>query len=199
MACTRILVHSSCLDETLKHLEDQASQIVVGDPYGDQTQVGPLISQPHLEKVLGYLEIARAEGEIVCGGEQIQPDGLPGHFLTPAIVTGLPISSPVVQDDIFGPVLSVETYDDENQAIALANATPYGLAASVWTTSLDTAMAAGRRIEAGTVWINGYNKNTAEMPSGGVKNSGLGRTRGIEGIEEFTVLKNIHLSLPDAS
>jgi acyl-CoA reductase-like NAD-dependent aldehyde dehydrogenase len=101
----------------------------------------------------------------------------------------------VVQDDIFGPVLTVEAFHDEMEAIALANATPYGLATAVWTTSLDTALRVGRKVQAGTVWINGYNKNSPEIPSGGVKNSGLGRTRGVEGIEEFTVLKNIHFSL----
>ncbi len=116
--------------------------------------------------------------------------------MTPAIVTGLAPTSAVIQDDIFGPpVLSVESYDEESEAVALANATAYGLATAVWTTSLDTAMRVGRKIAAGTVWINGYSKNTPELPSGGVKNSGLGRTRGIEGMEEFTVLKSIHFSL----
>ena len=195
MACTRVLVHTSCFDQAVKHLEAQASQLVVGDPREDATQVGPLISEAQLAKVANYLEIASAEGEIVYGGEQIHPAGLPGHFVTPAIVTGLAPTSAVVQDDIFGPVLTVEAYHDETEAIALANATPYGLAAAVWTTSLDTALRVGRKVQAGTVWINGYNKNTAEIPSGGVKNSGLGRTRGVEGMEEFTVLKNIHFSL----
>ena len=195
MACTRVLVHSSCFDRAVKYLEDEASRLVVGDPREDGTQVGPLISEAQLAKVAHYLEIASAEGEIVYGGEQIHPAGLPGHFVTPAIVTGLAPTSAVVQDDIFGPVLTVEAYHDETEAIALANATPYGLATAVWTTSLDTALRVSRKVQAGTVWINGYNMKTAEIPSGGVKSSGLGRARGIEGMEEFTVLKNIHFSL----
>lgn len=196
-ACTRILVHVSRIDEAVKHLKAQAQQVVVGDPRKDATQVGPLISHAHLAKVARYLEIASADGEVVCGGERIMPEGLPGHFVTPAIVTGLPTTSPVVQEDIFGPVLTVEAYHDEDEAIDLANATPYGLTAAVWTASLDTAVRAGRKIQAGTVWVNGYNKNSSEIPSGGVKSSGLGRTRGIESIEEFTVLKNIHFSVQE--
>ncbi|KDE97281.1 Glycine betaine aldehyde dehydrogenase [uncultured Mycobacterium sp.] len=195
MACTRILVHSSCFERAVKYLEAEAGKLIVGDPREHGTQVGPLISANQLAKVGSYLEIARDEGKIVCGGTRIQPGGLPGHFVTPAIVTGLAPTSAVIQDDIFGPVLSVESYDEESEAVALANATAYGLATAVWTTSLDTAMRVGRKIAAGTVWINGYSKNTPELPSGGVKNSGLGRTRGIEGMEEFTVLKSIHFSL----
>jgi acyl-CoA reductase-like NAD-dependent aldehyde dehydrogenase len=194
-ACTRVLVHSSCLDQAVKHLAVQAQQIMVGDPRNDATQVGPLISRAHLARVAHYLELASADGEVVHGGEQIHPDGLPGYFLTPAIIAGVPTTSPVVQDDIFGPVLTVEAYEDEQEAIALANATRFGLTAAVWTASLDTALRAGRKIQAGTVWINGYNKKATEIPSGGMKNSGLGRTRGVEGIEEFTVLKNIHMSI----
>lgn len=196
-ACTRVLVHSSCFDQAIKHLETEARSVVVGDPSKDATQVGPLISHAQLAKVTRYLEIASTEGEIICGGSRIQPDSLPGYFLTPAVVTGLSPTSRVIQDDIFGPVLTVETYHDEDEAIALANATPFGLTAAVWTNSIDAAMRAARRIQAGTIWINGYNKNTTEIPSGGMKDSGLGRTRGIEAIEEFTELKNIHLSIAE--
>jgi betaine-aldehyde dehydrogenase len=196
MACTRILVQSSRYDEAVSYLTERAATLTVGDPRRDDTTLGPLISHAQFEKVRHYLDIAAKDGTVV-GGEPVHPDGLPGHFLTPAVVTGLPVTSAVVQDDIFGPVLSVESFDTEEEGIALANATPYGLAAAVWTSSLDTAWRASRKIQAGSVWINGYNRNVPEIPSGGYKLSGLGRTRGIEGIEEFTELKHIHFSVGD--
>ncbi|MCW8379719.1 aldehyde dehydrogenase family protein [Streptomyces justiciae] len=196
MACTRILVHASRYDEAVAFLTERAATLVVGDPRKEATTLGPLVSRAHFDKVRHYLDIAAKDGT-VSGGEQVHPDGLPGYFLTPAVVTGLPVTSAVVQDDIFGPVLSVEPFDKEEEGIALANATPYGLAAAVWTSDLNTAWRAGRRIQAGSVWINGYQRNAPEIPSGGYKLSGLGRTRGIEGVEEFTELKHIHFSVGD--
>lgn len=195
MACTRILVHSSRYEEALAYLTEHVRQLKVGDPRREDTQLGPVISRAQLDKVRHYLDLAAADGTVVTGGEPLHPDGLPGYFLTPAIVTDLPVTSRVVQDDIFGPVLSVEAFDTEQDAVELANATPYGLATAVWTRDLDTAWRAGRRVQAGSVWINGYNRNAPEIPSGGYKLSGLGRTRGIEGLEEFTELKNIHFSV----
>ncbi|SFO28352.1 succinylglutamic semialdehyde dehydrogenase [Pseudonocardia ammonioxydans] len=195
MACTRILVQAPRYEEALARLTELAGGLVVGDPRKETTDLGPLVSRAQLDKVRRYLDIAATDGTIVTGGEPVAPDGLPGHFLTPALVTGLPVSSPVVQDDIFGPVISVEPFDSEEEGIALANATPFGLAASVWTSNVDTAWRAGRGIRAGAVWVNGYNRNALEIPSGGAKLSGLGRTRGVEGIEQFTELKNIHFSV----
>lgn len=195
MACTRLLVHATHYEESVDYLARHAPQLTVGDPRQEITKLGPLISRAQFDKVRRYVDVAAQDGEIVSGGRQVHPDGLAGYFLTPAIVTGLPASSAVVQDDIFGPVLSVERFDTEEEAVALANATPYGLAAAVWTSSLDTAFRVGRRIQAGSVWVNGYNRNTPEIPSGGFKHSGLGRTRGIEGIEQFTELKHIHFAV----
>jgi acyl-CoA reductase-like NAD-dependent aldehyde dehydrogenase len=129
------------------------------------------------------------------GGDPAHPDGLPGHFLTPALVTDVDVSSPLVQEDIFGPVLVLESYADEDQAVELSNATPFGLAASVWSRDASRGFAVARELKAGTVWLNGYNRSYAEMPSGGMRMSGLGRTRGLEGLEQFTELKHIHFSL----
>jgi len=100
-----------------------------------------------------------------------------------------------VQDDIFGPLLTLEIYDGEDDGVALVNATPFGLAAAVWTQDLSRGLSLARQVDAGTVWVNGYNHSYAEMPSGGVRMSGLGRTRGIEGVEQFTELKHVHFSL----
>jgi betaine-aldehyde dehydrogenase len=195
MACTRVLVHASRYEEAVSFLTERAGQLVVGDPRKEATALGLLISQGLFEKVRRYLEIAAADGTITTGGQPAHPDGLPGWFLTPTIVTGLPASSPVIQEDIFGPVLSVEPFMTEDEAVALANVTPYGLATAVWRSSVDTAWRAARCIQAGTVWVNEYNRNSQEIPSGGYKLSGLGRTRGIEGLEEFTELQNIHFSV----
>jgi acyl-CoA reductase-like NAD-dependent aldehyde dehydrogenase len=125
----------------------------------------------------------------------VHPEGLDGHFLSPALVTDLELASPVIQEDIFGPVLTLETFADESDAVVIANGTPFGLAAAVWTSDLSRGLSLARGIKAGTVWVNGYNHSYAEMPSGGVRMSGLGRTRGVEGIEQFTELKHIHFSL----
>lgn len=195
MACTRILVQSSRYDEAVAYLVDRAANLTIGNPRRDNTALGPLISRAQFDKVRHYLDVAATDGTIVTGGEQVNPEGLPGYFLSPAIVTGLPVTSAVVQNDIFGPVLSVESFETEEEAIALANATPYGLADAVWTGSVDTAWRVARRMQAGSVWINGYNLKSPEIPSGGYKLSGLGRTRGIEGIEQFTELKHIHFSI----
>ncbi|RBM17734.1 aldehyde dehydrogenase [Prauserella sp. PE36] len=194
MACTRILVQAPRYDEAVVRLTELAADLTVGDPRKETTTLGPLISRTQFDKVRHYLDVAATDGTIVTGGEAVHPDGLPGHFLTPALVTGLPVDSAVVQEDIFGPVISVESFDTVEDGVALANATPFGLAAAVWTSDIDTAWQASRRIRAGSVWVNGYNRNAPEIPSGGHKLSGLGRTRGVEGIEQFTELKNIHFS-----
>jgi betaine-aldehyde dehydrogenase len=196
MACTRILVQREVFDETVDRLHAALSGFAVGDPRKPDTVVGPLISARQRERVESFVDQARTRGTVI-GGERVQPDGLPGHFMTPALVTGVPVDSPVVQEDIFGPVVTVEPFTDERDAIALANATPFGLAASVWTADVHTAWRVSRDVEAGTVWVNGYNRSYPEMPSGGYKSSGVGRTRGIEGLEQFTEIKHVHFSVPE--
>jgi acyl-CoA reductase-like NAD-dependent aldehyde dehydrogenase len=168
----------------------------VGDPVDDATQVGPLISPTAGERVAAQLAAAASHVRIVAGGQRVQVDGLAGYFLSPTVVTDLAPDSPLVQEDLFAPVVTVEAFDDEAQAVRLANATPYGLAAGVWTSDVGRAWRVARAIEAGTVWVNGWNKSYPEMPSGGYKSSGMGRTRGVEGIEQFTDLKHIHFSVP---
>ncbi|MPZ67767.1 MAG: aldehyde dehydrogenase family protein [Pseudonocardiaceae bacterium] len=120
------------------------------------------------------------------------PDDLPGHFVTPSVVTEVHLDSPLVQEDLFGPLLTVEPFDDETSVLRSANVTPYGLAASVWTGDGDRAWRVAWSLQAGTVRVNGYNRSYPEMPSGGYGSSGLGRTRGIEGLEQFTELKHVH-------
>lgn len=195
MACTRVLVHQDQVGEAERILRQAVAAMAPTNPLNPAAALGPLIGAAAMEKVSGYLDLARKEARLVTGGEQVHPDGLPGHFLTPALVTDVAVTSPLVQDDIFGPVLMLEPYSTPDHGIELSNATPFGLAASVWSRDISRAMSVARQLKAGTVWVNGYNRSYAEMPSGGMRMSGLGRTRGLEGLEQFTELKHIHLSL----
>lgn len=191
MACTRVLVHRSQFDATVAALQDVLDDLVVGDPADPATEVGPLIGEPAFTKVSGYLDRAREEKVLITGGDRVEVPGLDGYFLRPALVAGADTASPLVQEDIFGPVLGVESYETSPEAVALVNATPFGLAASVWGPDATLARAVADRIDAGTVWINQYNKSFPEIPSGGFKMSGLGRTRGAAGIDQFTEIKAV--------
>lgn len=195
MACTRVLVHQDQLAAAEKILHDAFSHLTPSDPRRPDSLLGPLVSEAAMEKVSGYVDLARRDARLVVGGEQVHPDGLPGHFLVPALVADVDPNSPLVQDDIFGPLLTLESYGNDEDALALSNATPFGLAASVWSRDLSRAISTARRLQAGTVWVNGYNRSYAEMPSGGVRMSGLGRTRGVDGLAQFSELKHIHLSV----
>ncbi|MGC5628174.1 aldehyde dehydrogenase family protein [Georgenia sp. Z1344] len=195
MACTRVLVHEDQIGEVSQRLTELVSGLTVGDPRDPSADLGPLISQAAFEKVESYVDIARRDATVVVGGEQVHPDGAAGYFLSPSLVTDVDPASVLVQDDIFGPVLLLESYRDEASALELVNATPFGLAASVWSRDAGHALAVARGVKAGTVWINGYNRSYAETPSGGYGMSGLGRTRGVEGIEQFTEVKHVHISL----
>jgi acyl-CoA reductase-like NAD-dependent aldehyde dehydrogenase len=195
MACTRVLVHQDQASQAEEILRSILGTLRPGDPRTAGAHLGPLISAAALEKVSGFVDLARRTGRVVVGGDMVHPEGLDGHFLSPALVTDLELASPVIQEDIFGPVLTLETFADESDAVVIANGTPFGLAAAVWTSDLSRGLSLARGIKAGTVWVNGYNHSYAEMPSGGVRMSGLGRTRGVEGIEQFTELKHIHFSL----
>lgn len=195
MACTRVLVERPVYAQVLDKLVCGAAGLVVGDPAASDTRLGPMVSAAQAERVEHYLDIARREATVLTGGEWVHPAGLPGHFVTPAVVTGAALDRPLVQDDIFGPVLLVEPFDTEADAVAGANATSYGLVSAVWTSSLDRAWRVGRALHAGTVWVNGFNRSYPEMPSGGYGSSGWGRTRGIEGVEQFTEIKHLHFSV----
>jgi len=195
MACTRVLVHEDQLAQAEKVHRETLAGTAPADPRDPSAALGPLIGPAALEKVTGYLDLARRDARLVTGGDEVHPDGLRGHFLTPALVTDVEVSSPLVQEDIFGPVLMLESYATADDGVRLSIATPFGLAASVWSRDTGRAFSVARELKAGTVWVNGYNRSYAEMPSGGMRMSGLGRTRGLEGLEQFTELKHIHLSL----
>ncbi|SBT46703.1 aldehyde dehydrogenase family protein [Micromonospora narathiwatensis] len=195
MACTRVLVARPAYRDVLEGLTDGLDHVRVGHPGDPATGMGPLVSPAAGERLARTLADARARHE-VHGGQRVHLDGLPGYFVRPAVVSAVTPESPVVQRELFAPVVTVEPFDDEAEAVRLVNATEYGLAASVWTRDVHRAWRIARGIEAGTVWVNGYNHSYPETPSGGFKSSGVGRTRGVAGVEQFTELKHIHFAVP---
>jgi betaine-aldehyde dehydrogenase len=156
--------------------------------------MGPVASEAQLERVMRYIQLGSDSARLVTGGRRLGGDPFGnGYFLAPTVFTDIEQDSPLVQDEIFGPVLVVQTFTEEDDAIALANGTAYGLAAGVWTSDVDRALRVSRRLRAGTVWVNSYNRLAPEVETGGYKESGIGRASGIEGIREYTEIKNIHL------
>ena len=193
MAATRILVQDSIFDEVRERLTGIAEGLKVGPGTDPDSEMGPVISRKQLDSIHAAVEEGVASGgELTAGGERLEDGNLKaGCFYAPTILSDLPRQSPAVQKEIFGPVLSLERFHDEDEACESANGTPYGLVASLWTENHNRAERVARRIEAGTVWINTYLRMFPEAESGGMKESGLGRSRGRAGIEEYMEIKHI--------
>lgn len=192
MASSRILVQRPVYQRVLDMVCDRVSALRAGDPGDEDSDLGPLISAEQARRVSGFVELARTEGSLLLGGTAPGGLDLPGAFLSPAVVGGEQIHPRLRTEEIFGPLVTVEPFETDREGIDLANATRYGLAASVWTRDVTRGWRASRALQFGTVWVNGYNRLFAEVPSGGSKDSGMGRTRGLEGINEFTELKHIN-------
>jgi aminomuconate-semialdehyde/2-hydroxymuconate-6-semialdehyde dehydrogenase len=192
-------VEAKVYDEFLARFVPRVSALVVGDPLEPSTEIGAVASAAHRAKIEGYLELARAEGgEILCGGGR--PDGLPsrcrdGFFLRPTVIAGLPMACRVNQEEIFGPVVTVTPFRNEEEAIALANDSPYGLAATLWTGDLTRAHRVAAQVECGTIWVNCWLLRDLRVPFGGMKQSGVGREGGEEAIRFFTEAKNVCVKL----
>jgi acyl-CoA reductase-like NAD-dependent aldehyde dehydrogenase len=166
----------------------------VGDPRDPATVVGPMAADRHLKKVEEYVALARQEGgRVVCGGERFDLDG--GYYYRPTVIADLPDDSRVVQEEIFGPVLTVQAFDEEDEAIRLANGTPYGLAAGIQTTDVARAHRVAARLDAGIVWVNDWAMLDPAVPFGGVKASGFGREYGPEALDAYTRVKSVVISL----
>ncbi|HEY1016314.1 MAG TPA: aldehyde dehydrogenase family protein [Herpetosiphonaceae bacterium] len=194
-ARTRILVERSIYASFLDRFANAARALRVGDPMAKETQMGALISPDQLETVASYVAIGRDEGaELVCGGEQVST-GLGGNFYAPTVFADERRDLRIVQEEIFGPVAVVQPFDDEAQAIASANDSIYGLAATIWTTNIDRAHRVARGVRAGNVWVNTWVDGLTETPFGGYKQSGLGRELGLEAIELYTQVKSVGVSL----
>ncbi|PBB06497.1 betaine-aldehyde dehydrogenase [Salimicrobium humidisoli] len=196
-AGARLIVEDSIHDEFVKELADRAGRIKLGDGFEDDTQSGPLISAEHRGKVESYVEIGKQEGaKIVTGGARPEEEELQnGFFYLPTIFTECTSDMRIVQEEIFGPVLTVERFHSEEEAVTLANDSVYGLAGAVFTTDIDKAERAAAKMRMGTVWINDFHPYFAQAPWGGYKQSGIGRELGKPGLEEYTETKHIYRNL----
>jgi len=194
MAGSRLIVHADVHDELIRLIAERASRIKLGDPNDADTEMGPVANRPQYEKVLGYLDTAKAEGATVAYGGAAE-SGLGGLFVQPTVLTGVTPESTVVREEVFGPVLAALTFTKEDEAVKLANDTPYGLAGAVWTKDVHRAHRVAAKIKAGSVWINAYRVVSPSVPFGGFKNSGLGRENGLHAIDEYLEEKAIWVEL----
>ncbi len=197
-ASTRIFVHRAVYEEFLERFAAEADRLVVGPPLDEATNNGPLVTRSQYEKVLGYIELGQAEGaRLITGGTH--PAGLPeaGHYLRPTIFADAHNRMRIAQEEIFGPVASVIPFEDEDEVIAQANDSVYGLAASIWTRDIKRGLNMMRALRAGQVWINNHNIFFPHAPFGGYKQSGNAREGGAEVLRHYTQVKNVYVELGD--
>ena len=194
---SRILVQRSIYDAFRDALVAKASKMVAGDPLDPSTKLGAVVSEAHMNKILSYIELAKEEGgQVLCGGERCVPRGWKADFtwLQRSSKDSVP-RMPTNQEEIFGPVVTLQPFDTEEEALALANDTAYGLAATLWTSDLKRAHRVAAGIESGIVWVNTWLLRDLRTPFGGVKASGLGREGGFDALEFFTEPQNICIKL----
>jgi betaine-aldehyde dehydrogenase len=190
-AGSRILLQRDIADNFVAGLVQKSSAVRVGDPLDPETKVGAIISADHLTKIERHVAAARDAGATLrIGGERLASDGF---FMAPTVVDRIDPSMPIASDEVFGPVVTVMTFETLDEAIDLANATTYGLSASVWSRDVDTAVGVGRGVRAGTVWVNTFMDGTPELPFGGYGQSGLGRELGHSAVADYTEEKTLHV------
>ena len=193
---TRLLVHEDVYDELLEKLAAKSAHVVVGNPADPATGVGPMSTETHFHKVMGYIDSGVAEGaRIVCGGKPAEVAGCEGGFyVEPTVLADVNNDMQVAREEIFGPVLCVIKYSDTDQAIAIANDTPYGLSAGVWTGDLVEAQRIARALRAGSVWVNDWHMFRTDAPFGGYKQSGYGRELSSHSIDSYVETKTMSMS-----
>ncbi|MES5100761.1 aldehyde dehydrogenase family protein [Agrobacterium sp. BA1120] len=193
-AGSRLILHRSIADEVVKRVGELAKSVRVGDPLDPTTQVGAIITPQHLDKINKYVSGAKDSGaNVVFGGERL--DLGMGQYMSPTILSGVTPEMAVAREEVFGPVLSVLTFETTQEAIEIANSIDYGLSAGVWSKDFDTCLTIGRRVRAGTVWMNTFMDGASELPFGGYKQSGLGRELGRHAVEDYTETKTLNMHI----
>ncbi|CAN5610945.1 aldehyde dehydrogenase [soil metagenome] len=200
LAGSRLLVQRSIHDKLVEALVEFMSTVKLGDPMNADTQIGPIATPPQHKKILDYIAIAKSEGaRCVMGGKvPDSPQCSGGQFVEPTIFTDVNNTMRIAREEVFGPVLCIIPFDTEEEMIAIANDTPYGLAAGVWTQNMARAQRVTSRLRVGTVWVNTYRANSFMSPFGGAKRSGLGRENGVASIKEYMELKTVFISTSDS-
>ncbi len=191
---SRIYIERSIYQNFKQAFIEKVSRLRIGDPLDKQTQHGALVSKPHMEKVLSYIELAKQEGgKILCGGNQLRLEGRcsEGYFVEPTVIENLPLECRTNQEEIFGPVCTLQPFDTDEEALALANGTEYGLATSVWSNNIKRCHNLARELDFGIVWLNCWLLRDLRTPFGGMKSSGVGREGGMEALRFFTEPKNV--------
>lgn len=195
VAGSRLLVQESIHDEFMRRLLDLAKAANIGDPMDANTHVGPVTTKQQFDKIMSYIDVAKSEGaRCVFGGNRAKVEGGGDQFVEPTIFTGVSNDMRIAQEEVFGPVLAVITFKDEDEAIRIANDIVYGLAAGVWTQDIRRAMRFTKALKAGTIWVNTYRAFSYMMPFGGMKRSGLGRESGVAAIRDYLQVKSVWLS-----
>jgi (Z)-2-((N-methylformamido)methylene)-5-hydroxybutyrolactone dehydrogenase len=199
IAGSRLLLQRSIHDQFVDKLVALASKARMGNPLEETTQVGPITTRPQFEKVLDYIRIAKEEGAtcLLGGAKATRPECGEGWFIEPTIFAGVKNQMRIAQEEVFGPVLSIIPFDDEEEAVAIANDTLYGLAAGIWTQGMGRAIRVAERVRAGTVWINMYRGISFMAPFGGYKQSGIGRECGQEAIRDYLQTKSVWMNLAE--
>ena len=196
IAGSRLLVHESIHDQFVERLTALAKTAQMGNPMDPGTQIGPVTNRPQLEKILSYIDIAKGEGarSVLGGGRATRPECGSGWFVEPTIFDGVTNDMRIAQEEVFGPVLAVIPFHDDDEAVAIGNDVAYGLAAGVWTESIRRALIMAERLQAGTIWVNTYRAVSYLSPFGGYKRSGLGRENGQDMIKEYLQVKSVWIS-----
>lgn len=188
---TRLLLHEKIYDDFIAKMKEKMSRMQIGDPMDRKTDVGPVVSQEQFDRVMKYISIAKDEGaEALIGGNR---HGDTGYFIEPTVFINAENTMKHVQDEIFGPVISVIKFKDDEDAVRIANDSIYGLGGAVWSKDDDKALNIAKKLRTGTVWINEYHLMSEKAPFGGYKQSGIGREFGIDGVKEYTEVKHIHI------
>lgn len=194
---TRVFIPKALQAKFEQAIQTRVKRIKLGDPMDDSVTMGPLVSFPHMDRVLGYIEQGKASGaRLLCGGERVTTGSLAdGAYVAATVFTDCTDDMSIVREEIFGPVMSILTYETEEEVIRRANDTEYGLAAGVVTADLNRAHRVIAQIEAGICWLNTWGESAAQMPVGGYKHSGIGRENGIQTLEHYTQTKSIQVEL----